>query len=184
MWWKSEMNFSFFLSLAAFRMRSSACGMLVWLCAQGMVCWPAFPLVPALGSTGSAAVSSAADRSAAACSALSRPLQRLTFRGSIPHPMQLLCTLRNHCRQWPRNTRYQAGRYPLLGPVFHRLDRTSLRLAHSLDHLVGTQANDVGHLETERLRRLHVEYYLVFGRLLNRQVRRLLAFENPIDVTC
>src|SRR5262249_37605792 len=54
----------------AFRMRSSACGMLVWLCAQGMVCWPAFPLVPALGSTGSAAVSSAADCSAAGCSAL------------------------------------------------------------------------------------------------------------------
>src|ERR1700747_2933656 len=29
-----------------------------------------------------------------------------------------------------------SGRYPLLGPDFHRLDRTSLRLAHSLDHLV------------------------------------------------
>src|SRR5215831_11794002 len=28
-----------------------------------------------------------------------------------------------------------SGRYPLLGPDFHRLDRTSLRLAHSLDHL-------------------------------------------------
>src|SRR6516165_6588244 len=30
-----------------------------------------------------------------------------------------------------------SGRYSLLGPDFHRLDRTSLRLAHSLDHLVG-----------------------------------------------
>src|SRR6516164_10427823 len=30
-----------------------------------------------------------------------------------------------------------SGRYPLLGPDFHRLDRTSLRRAHSLDHLVG-----------------------------------------------
>src|SRR5215472_2071059 len=30
-----------------------------------------------------------------------------------------------------------SGRYSLLGPGFHRLDRTSLRLAHSLDHLVG-----------------------------------------------
>jgi hypothetical protein len=29
----------------------------------------------------------------------SRPLRYLIFRGSIPHPMQLLCTLRNHCRQ-------------------------------------------------------------------------------------
>src|SRR6187549_1567243 len=30
-----------------------------------------------------------------------------------------------------------SGRYSLLGPDLHRLDRTSLRLAHSLDHLVG-----------------------------------------------
>src|SRR5262249_53842843 len=65
MWWMSEMNFSFFLSLATSRMRSSACGMLVWLCAQGMVCWPAFPLVPALGSAGSAAVGCAVDCSTA-----------------------------------------------------------------------------------------------------------------------
>src|SRR5258707_10772807 len=28
------------------------------------------------------------------------------------------------------------GRYPLLGPVFHRLDRAAC-LAHSFDHLVG-----------------------------------------------
>jgi hypothetical protein len=59
MWWKSEMNFSFFLCLATSRMRSSACGMLVWLCAQGMVCWPAFPLAPALRSTDSAATPTA-----------------------------------------------------------------------------------------------------------------------------
>src|SRR5262245_7839560 len=70
MWWKSEMNFSFFLSLATSRMRSSACGMLVWLCAQGMVCWPAFPLVSALGSTGSAVAGSAADCSTAGCATL------------------------------------------------------------------------------------------------------------------
>ena len=29
--------------------------------------------------------------------------------------MQSLCTLRNHCRQWPRNTRYQADATPYLG---------------------------------------------------------------------
>jgi hypothetical protein len=29
-----------------------------------------------------------------------------------------------------------SGRYSLLGPDFHRLDHTSLRLAHSLDDLV------------------------------------------------
>src|SRR2546426_4184287 len=31
-----------------------------------------------------------------------------------------------------------SGRYSLLGPDFHRLDRTSLRLAHSFDHLSDT----------------------------------------------
>src|SRR5215471_11296789 len=40
---------------------------------------------------------------------------------------------------WPRNTHYQAGATPLLGPDFHRLDRTSLRLAHSFNHLVGAR---------------------------------------------
>ena len=44
-----------------------------------------------------------------------RPLRYLIFRGSIPHPMQSLCTLRNHCHQWPRNTRYQADATPYLG---------------------------------------------------------------------
>src|SRR5215510_12246251 len=44
-----------------------------------------------------------------------RPLRCLIFRGSIPHPMQSLCTLRDHCRQWPRNTRYQADATPYLG---------------------------------------------------------------------
>jgi hypothetical protein len=40
-----------------------------------------------------------------------------------------------------------SGRYSLLGPDFHRLDRTSLRLAHSLDHLVGTEQCRSRHLE-------------------------------------
>src|SRR5262245_20810994 len=33
-----------------------------------------------------------------------------------------------------------SGRYSLLGPDFHRLDRTSLRLAHSFDHLAAAAA--------------------------------------------
>ena len=48
----------------------------------------------------------------------SRPLRYLIFRGSIPHPMQSLCTLRNHCCQRPRNTRYQADATPYLGRTF------------------------------------------------------------------
>jgi hypothetical protein len=48
----------------------------------------------------------------------SPPLRYLIFRGSIPHPMQSLCTLRNHCRQRSRNTRYQAGAAPYLGRTY------------------------------------------------------------------
>src|SRR5438094_10414521 len=64
-WWKSAVNFSFFLSLATFRMRSSACDTLIRLCARHVLCWPAFPLVPALRSIDSVAADSAADFSAA-----------------------------------------------------------------------------------------------------------------------
>ena len=43
--------------------------MLVWLCAQRMVSWSAFPLAPALRSTGSVAVGSVTDHSEGGCSA-------------------------------------------------------------------------------------------------------------------
>jgi hypothetical protein len=59
-----------FLTFAAFRMRSSACDTIVQLCVRHVLCWSAFPLVSALGSTGSAAVGFVADRSAAGCSTL------------------------------------------------------------------------------------------------------------------
>src|SRR5438270_13888786 len=65
MWWKSAVNRSFFLSPATFRMRFSACDTLIRLCARHVLCWPAFPLVSALGSTGSAVAGSAADCSTA-----------------------------------------------------------------------------------------------------------------------
>ena len=39
----------------------------------------------------------------------------MIFRGSIPHPMQSLCTLRSCCHQQPRNARYQADATPYLG---------------------------------------------------------------------
>src|SRR6266404_486375 len=74
-----------------------------------------------------------------------------------------------------------SGRYPLLGPDFHRLDRTSLRLAHLLDHLGGAQQNRGRDGDAERLRGLEVEDQLDFGRLLDRQVGWLLALEDAID---
>src|SRR5205823_14449281 len=46
-------------------MRSGACDTLIRLCARHVLCWLAFPLVPALRSIDSAAADSAADCSAA-----------------------------------------------------------------------------------------------------------------------
>jgi len=45
----------------------------------------------------------------------------------------------------------QAGRYPLLGPDFHQPDCTSLRLAHSLDHLVGERQQRCRNVEVSVL---------------------------------
>jgi hypothetical protein len=47
-------NCSFFLSLAAFRTRSSACVTRARSCARCVLCWPTFPLVSGLGFTRSA----------------------------------------------------------------------------------------------------------------------------------
>src|SRR5712692_2926368 len=55
MWWKSAVNRSFLLCFAACRTRSSACDTLSRSCARRVLCWPAFPSVPALRSTRSAA---------------------------------------------------------------------------------------------------------------------------------
>src|SRR5437667_9249305 len=65
-----------------------------------------------------------------------------------------------------------SGRYPLLGPDFHRLDRTSLRLAHSLDHLVGTCEQRRWHVEAERLGGLAIDHQFELGGLHDRQIGR------------
>src|SRR6516165_12253399 len=55
---------------ATCRMRSSSCDRLARLCVRHLLCWPAFPLVPTLRSTRSAAFGSPATRAARGCSAL------------------------------------------------------------------------------------------------------------------
>src|SRR6516164_1533389 len=75
-----------------------------------------------------------------------------------------------------------SGRYSLLGPDFHRLDRTSLRLAHSLDRLVGAQQEGFRNLQPDRLRSGHVDEQLELGRLEDRKVRRRVALENAADI--
>src|SRR6266568_4448997 len=70
-----------------------------------------------------------------------------------------------------------SGRYSLLGPDFHRLDRTSLRLAHSLNHLIGAGEHGRWQFEAERPCCLEVDGEVVPGRCLHWKFGRLRALE-------
>src|SRR5712671_6692128 len=61
-----------------------------------------------------------------------------------------------------------SGRYSLLGPVFHRLDRTSC-LAHSFNNLIGGHQQLLRHGEAEHPGGLVVDDQLKFRRLNDRQ---------------
>src|SRR6266700_7710539 len=71
-----------------------------------------------------------------------------------------------------------SGRYSLLGPDFHRLDRTSLRLAHSLDHLVCAQKDRGWQRHAEKLRGLEVRHELESCRALRRQLGHLGTMQH------
>src|SRR5215208_2009692 len=75
-----------------------------------------------------------------------------------------------------------SGRYSLLGPDFHRLDRTSLRLAHSFDHLVGAQQKQLRDRQPDCLCGLEVDDHLEFCRLLDWQIRGLFASQDTINI--
>src|SRR2546430_16247246 len=68
-------------------------------------------------------------------------------------------------------------RYSLLGPDFHRLDRTSFAWrTHSITSSASAKQL-VWNLQAERSGGLEVDHKLVLGRLHDRQVGRFLAFE-------
>src|SRR5215207_8022128 len=104
----------------------------------------------------------------------------MTFRGSIPHPMQSLCTLRDQRRRWPRNTRYQGGAAPYL-------DRSSTGwiapacLAHSLDHLSVRARSVAGMSRPSAVAVLRFDHQLEFNRLLDRDVGRLCTAQELVD---
>src|SRR4030095_12371833 len=62
-----------------------------------------------------------------------------------------------------------SARYSLLGPDFHRLDRTSFCLAHSFDHLVGAGEKGFRNRKTDRFRGFDVDDEFELGGLIHRQ---------------
>jgi hypothetical protein len=58
------------------------------------------------------------------------PPQNSIFRGSIPHPIRSLCTLRTRRRRRLRNTRFAAARYRLTGAGLSPAGSRQLRLTH------------------------------------------------------
>src|SRR5215813_2324401 len=75
-----------------------------------------------------------------------------------------------------------SGRYSLLGPDFHRLDRTSLRLAHSFDHLVGGYLQSHWDCKAKCFGGFEVYNEFKLGRLQDRQIGRFFALKNPAGV--
>src|SRR5262249_27174978 len=95
--------------------------------------------------------------------------------------MQSLCTLRDHCRQGPRNTRYQADATPYLG-------RTSTGwIAPALPGALIRSPRRRGRVatagcEAEPLRGLQVYQQVESGLLVDRNFARACPSENPINV--
>src|SRR5262245_57878863 len=96
--------------------------------------------------------------------------------------MQSLCTLRNHRRRWPRNTRSTKRTLLLTWAGLAPAGSHQLCLAHSFDHLVGAREERGRYVEAEGLCGLEVDYQVVLGRRLYRQVGGFLALEDAVDV--
>ena len=75
-----------------------------------------------------------------------------------------------------------SGRYSLLGPDFHRLDRTSLRLAHSFDHLVGEGEKVGGISKPSALAVFRLRIKFDLRDLFDGQIGWFLALENSAGI--
>src|SRR6516164_9384318 len=76
-----------------------------------------------------------------------------------------------------------SGRYSLLGPDFHRPDRTSLRLAHSFDHFIGTKQKRLRDIEANRIRCFQIDDQLECQRCLHREVIWRRTLEDLVSIT-
>src|SRR5436190_7641600 len=74
--------------------------------------------------------------------------------------------------------------YPLLGPDLHRLDRTSLRLAHLFDHLVGGYQQARWNCQAKCLRRFAVDDSFELRRRLHRKVSGFCTAQDAVDIGC
>src|SRR5215467_11476287 len=68
--------------------------------------------------------------------------------------------------------------------VGHRMSALCQKrtLAELFDHLVGAREQGRGHLKAEGLRSLEVDDQFVLGWRLHRQIGRLLALEDAVDI--
>jgi hypothetical protein len=74
------------------------------------------------------------------------------------------------------------GSRALIGDERHRGHSYFPVSRRSFDHLVGAREHRHRYIEAKSLRGLEVDHHLVSSRRLNWKVRRLLAFEDTIDI--
>src|SRR5262249_8713996 len=95
----------------------------------------------------------------------------------------------------PAATRWSSWRVPAIASWswarattrFRSLPATcsaGLRRRNLFHDLVGARQQHRRYVEAQRPRRPQVDHQLVFGRRLHRQIGRLLALEDSVDVTC